>query len=137
MFCLLYFYLVVSIQRTKKRGKYYLMIKIYLAGTPTLDLNGYKPVIPSLKSRGSRRLKHRPQKYFFSGKRRSTTSDPSFRGAMGGISTTQEYENDHLKLNFKWGQTKYRPKENNKRHSGLLYHAVGNHGADGGFWMRS
>jgi len=55
----------------------------------------------------------------------------------GGISTTQEYENDHLKLNFKWGQTKYRPKENNKRHSGLLYHAVDNHGADGGFWMRS
>ena len=55
----------------------------------------------------------------------------------GGISTTQEYENYHLKLNFKWGQTKHRPKENNKRDSGLLYHAVGNHGADGGFWMRS
>lgn len=89
------------------------------------------------ENRGFRRLKHRPQKYFFSGKRRSTTSDPSFRGAMGGISITQEYENDHLKLDFKWGQTKYRPKENNKRHSGLLYHAVGNHGADGGFWMRS
>ena len=28
-------------------------------------------------------------------------------------------------------------KENIKRHSGLLYHAVGNHGADGGFWMWS
>jgi hypothetical protein len=55
----------------------------------------------------------------------------------GGISTTQEYENYHLKLNFKWGQTRHRPKEKNKRDSGLLYHAVGNHGAGGGFWMRS
>ncbi len=55
----------------------------------------------------------------------------------GGISTTNEFSNYHLKLNFKWGETKHRPKDNAKRDSGLLYHAVGEHGADGGFWMRS
>ena len=33
---------------------------------------------------GSRRLKRRPKKYLFSRKRRPTTSDPSFRGTMGG-----------------------------------------------------
>ena len=55
----------------------------------------------------------------------------------GGISTTSEFSNYHLKLQFKWGEAKHRPKDNSKRDSGLLYHAVGAHGADGGFWMRS
>lgn len=56
---------------------------------------------------------------------------------FGGISTTKEFSNYHLTLQFKWGEAKYAPKLNAKRDSGLLYHAVGDHGADGGFWMRS
>lgn len=56
---------------------------------------------------------------------------------FGGISTVKEYENYHLKLEFKWGKHKWAPRKNNKRDSGILYHAVGSHGADGGFWMRS
>jgi hypothetical protein len=32
---------------------------------------------------------------------------------------------------------KYAPKKKDKRDSGLLYHAGGDHGADFGFWMRS
>ena len=55
----------------------------------------------------------------------------------GGISTLQEFENYHLKLEFKWGELKFHPRKDRKRDSGLLYHAVGTHGADGGFWMRS
>lgn len=56
---------------------------------------------------------------------------------FGGISTHQEFENYHLQLQFKWGKHKYAPKDNSPRDSGLLYHAVGEHGADSGFWMRS
>lgn len=56
---------------------------------------------------------------------------------FGGISTQQSFENYHLQLEFKWGQLKWHPKRSAKRDSGLLYHAVGPHGADGGFWMRS
>lgn len=56
---------------------------------------------------------------------------------FGGISTQQSFENYHLRLEFKWGKLKWHPKRNAKMDSGLLYHAVGNHGADGGFWMRS
>jgi len=56
---------------------------------------------------------------------------------FGGISTQQSFENYHLQLEFKWGSLKWHPKRNAKRDSGLLYHAVGTHGADGGFWMRS
>lgn len=56
---------------------------------------------------------------------------------FGGISTRDEYSNYHLRLEFKWGRKKWNPKRNAKRDSGLLYHAVGPHGADGHFWMRS
>ena len=56
---------------------------------------------------------------------------------FGGISTLSSYKNYHLRLEFKWGKLKWHPKRNEKRDSGLLYHAVGEHGADGGFWMRS
>ena len=56
---------------------------------------------------------------------------------FGGISTINEYKNYHVRLEFKWGKLKWHPKRNDKRDSGLLYHAVGDHGADGGFWMRS
>lgn len=58
-------------------------------------------------------------------------------GHFGGISTLEEFANYHLTLEFKWGQAKYPPKDSAVRDSGLLYHAVGPHGADGGFWMRS
>lgn len=56
---------------------------------------------------------------------------------FGGISTQESFGNYHLRLEFKWGTLKWQPKRNAKRDSGLLYHAVGAHGADGGFWMRS
>ncbi len=56
---------------------------------------------------------------------------------FGGISTTREFENYHLQLQFKWGQTKWPPRKTGKKDSGLMYHAVGPQGADGGFWMRS
>jgi len=55
----------------------------------------------------------------------------------GGISTTQEFSNYHLSLQFKWGEAKHKPRDKNKRDSGILYHAGGPHGADYGFWMRS
>ena len=56
---------------------------------------------------------------------------------FGGISTIREFENYHLQLQFKWGQLKWPPRENDVRDGGLMYHAVGPQGADGGFWMRS
>ncbi len=56
---------------------------------------------------------------------------------FGGISTTKEFKNFHLQLEFKWGRKKSNPRKDKKRDSGILYHAVGKHGADFGFWMRS
>jgi hypothetical protein len=55
----------------------------------------------------------------------------------GGISTTESFENYHLQLQFKWGEKKWPPRLDEKRDSGLLYHAGGPHGQGSGFWLKS
>ncbi|MBI1324178.1 DUF1080 domain-containing protein [bacterium] len=44
---------------------------------------------------------------------------------FGGITTEKEYEDYHLKLEFKWGDKKWPPREKAVRDSGILYHCVG------------
>lgn len=55
----------------------------------------------------------------------------------GALTTRQEFENYHLRFEFKWGERRWPPREQSKRDSGLLYHAVGPHGAQADHWMRS
>ncbi|MBS1525184.1 MAG: DUF1080 domain-containing protein [Bacteroidetes bacterium] len=55
----------------------------------------------------------------------------------GAISTKKEYENYHLRLQFRWGTLIWGQKKGQKKDSGLLYHSVGKYGADYGAWMRS
>src|SRR5258705_7583044 len=43
----------------------------------------------------------------------------------GGIITTQEFANYHLRLQFKWGQKTWPPRVNAPLDSGLCYHCVG------------
>lgn len=56
---------------------------------------------------------------------------------FGALTSQKEYKNYHLKLEFKWGEKRWPPREKAVRDSGLLYHCVGKHGAAGSFWMRS
>lgn len=56
---------------------------------------------------------------------------------FGAITTKAEFENYHFTLEFKWGEKRWPPREKAVRDSGLLYHCVGEHGAQGTFWMRS
>lgn len=55
----------------------------------------------------------------------------------GGLITRAEYENYHLRFEFKWGEKRWPPREQAARDSGCCYHSVGPHGASYGFWMRS
>jgi hypothetical protein len=57
--------------------------------------------------------------------------------SFGAIYTKKEYENYHLQLMFKWGNLTWPPKKDKKKDSGLLYHSVGENGADAEAWMRS
>jgi len=55
---------------------------------------------------------------------------------LGALTTTESFENYRLRLEFKWGEKKWPPRENAKRNSGVVYHGVGPHGAHSGNWMR-
>lgn len=44
---------------------------------------------------------------------------------FGYISTEDNYRNYHLSLEYKWGVEKFKPRDQAKRDSGLLYHVVG------------
>ncbi len=54
----------------------------------------------------------------------------------GALTTREEYENYHLRFEFKWGEARWPPREQAIRDSGCCYHCVGPHGASYGFWMR-
>jgi hypothetical protein len=56
----------------------------------------------------------------------------------GGIITTQEFANYHLRLEYKWGDKTWAPRVNEPRDSGLCYHCVGPLAADPVYpWPRS
>ena len=55
----------------------------------------------------------------------------------GGVSTVDSFKNYHLRLKFKWGEAKHKPRDKRRRDSGILYHAHGEQGAFYGIWMQS
>jgi Domain of Unknown Function (DUF1080) len=55
----------------------------------------------------------------------------------GGLVSKDEFDNYHLKLQFKWGEKKWPPAEKARRNSGVLYRSVGPHGAHDNSWMCS
>ncbi len=48
----------------------------------------------------------------------------------GCVVTKKEYENYHLRLKVKWGNTKWPPRKDKLKDSGILYHSIGPHGAE-------
>jgi hypothetical protein len=59
--------------------------------------------------------------------------------AFGELRTTQSFKDYHLRLQFKWGEKKWPPRDgaNTARDSGLLYHVHAAPGAEGRTWARS
>jgi hypothetical protein len=55
----------------------------------------------------------------------------------GALTTRSEFENYRFRAQFKWGAKKWPPREKAVRDNGLLYHCIGAHGAQSGFWMKS
>ena len=55
----------------------------------------------------------------------------------GSFSTLKEYGNYHLRLEIKWGELKWAPREDQRRNSGLLYHGVGEFGKGLNVWKIS
>ena len=55
----------------------------------------------------------------------------------GGLITRAEYENYHLRFEFRWGEKRWPPRETAVRDSGCCYHSIGPNDASYGFWMKS
>jgi len=55
----------------------------------------------------------------------------------GGITSSKEFENYRLIVEFKWGGKTFTPRLGNARDSGILLHSVGADGASDGIWMHS
>lgn len=56
---------------------------------------------------------------------------------FGVMTTRGEFGNYHLRLQFKWGEKKWAPREQAVRDSGLLYHVHGEPGRSSGVWPAS
>ena len=58
---------------------------------------------------------------------------------FGELRTKASFQNYHLRLQFKWGEKKWPPREaaTTQRDSGLLYHVHAEPGAEGRTWARS
>ena len=56
---------------------------------------------------------------------------------FGTLHTEQDYGNYHLRLQYKWGEKKWPPREDLRRDSGLLYAGIGEPGTVSGRWMQS
>lgn len=55
----------------------------------------------------------------------------------GALSSLKEYENYHLRLQFKWGDKKWAPRLTRLKDSGILYHCLAPHGMFWNVWMQS
>jgi hypothetical protein len=56
---------------------------------------------------------------------------------FGTITTTNEFDNFHLRLQFKWGEKRWAPRATARRDSGIVYYCHGPLNAEDGCWPRS
>lgn len=56
---------------------------------------------------------------------------------FGGMQTKEEFSNYHLRLQFKWGEKKWAPRDQAVRDSGLLYHVHSAFNFNNRTWPRS
>jgi len=102
------------------------------------DLSGWDTYIgPPAQGAPPRGLNHDPDRVFSVVE---VDGAPAIRVSgqtIGGISTKDEFEDFHLRLEFKWGETTWPPRKSAPRDSGILYYCVGPHGAGSGGWMKS
>jgi hypothetical protein len=56
---------------------------------------------------------------------------------FGGLTTTDEFQDYHLVVEWRWGERTWAPRKDKTRDSGILVHCVGEDGAASGNWMES
>ena len=105
------------------------------------DLSGWEPYVSYQPETNEYNLvsKHKPRGVNNDPKKVFSVVDGLLRVSgeeWGGLTSLEEFENFHLKFEVKWGKQKWYPRLDAPMDSGLLYFAVGPHGAQSGHCRR-
>jgi hypothetical protein len=101
------------------------------------DLEGWDSFLAPEKGAGPRGLNNDPD-HVFSVVRIDGAQAIRVSGqGLGGLTTREEFEGFHLRLEFKWGKLTWPPRKDLPRDSGILYYSIGPPGAGSGGWMKS
>jgi hypothetical protein len=102
-------------------------------GAPHATVKGIDDVDPNSDGKNAKPLglNNDPKKVFSFEEDKSKNILHISGEIYGALVSKQEYENYHLKLQFKWGEKVWEPRLLRERDSGILYHS---HGSNTAFW---
>lgn len=108
-------------------------------GAPHATVKGLDNVDPNSNGKNSQPLGlNNDPKNVFKFKKENGENILHISGEIyGALTSKQEYENYHLKLQFKWGDKVWEPRLLRERDSGILYHCHGSYTAFWNVWMAS
>lgn len=108
-------------------------------GAPHASVKGLDNVDPNSDGKNAKPLglNNDPKKVFTFKKEKEENVLHISGEVYGALTSKQEYENYHLKLQFKWGEAVWEPRLLRKRDSGILYHCQGSNTAFWNVWMAS
>ncbi len=108
-------------------------------GAPHATVKGIENIDPKSDGKNSKPLGlNNDPKNVFTFKEENGENILHISGEVyGALISKQEYENYHLKLQFKWGEQVWEPRLKRKRDSGILYHSYGSYTTFWNVWMSS
>lgn len=102
------------------------------------DLDGWDVYLgPPAEGQLPRGLNNDPQRVFTVTQVDNASAIRVSGQELGALTSRDEYESFHLRLQFKWGPLTWAPRKDIARDSGILYYCIGPHGAGSGGWMKS
>lgn len=82
-------------------------------------------------------LNHDPLKVFTTRQQDGETVLHITGQVFGALTTLKSYDNFHLRTEQRFGEKRWEPRLTAVRDNGILIHCIGEHGAQGKYWMRS
>ena len=108
-------------------------------GAPHATVTGLENIDPKSNGKNSKPLGlNNDPKNVFSFEKNKGENILHISGEIyGALTSKQEFQNYHLKLQFKWGEQVWEPRLKRKRDSGILYHCYGANTSFWNVWMSS
>jgi hypothetical protein len=102
------------------------------------DFEGWDTYLgPPAGGKPPRGLNHDPDKVFSIAEIDGAPAVRISGETIGALTTKEEFEDFHLRVEFKWGELTWPPRKGLPKDSGILYYSIGPPGAGSGGWMKS